>query len=558
MALELLLHKKNDTLSDNLIVLIHGLGASESTWRHDGVSWIDLFLTDETFSNLDIAEIKYETSHLANGLLASMGLNKIKLGRFKSFTVGKGNFTTIEILARELKREIDSRKIKQYKNVLLIGHSMGGLVAIRYILEELENNQTHNIKGMISLATPYNGSSMALYNQLIKNINKHAQIPSLAPNSNFLDETIRLWQKHLENMKINFKFYFGTEDTIVTENSAIPHIIRSKWVGGIPLPGDHSSILKVIDHSSTNYSHISEAIKEMFEKGIELKKKIVEEQRGRTFESLPVEFDKMLAIYEAKIESYLKETRDNMPFNAKSDDDILTDPLLKGFFEDFTWRTKVQKGISDFSRTYNNDPYIKEKNIIPTLQKIRELNLTYPEFKNKLRKEIQTFILDIPETRKTSSYKVALIEILKLMEDRYNKILLITGESGTGKTQLINSIIENYSLEDSLKYFSLSIPLIFNGFNIEKNIINSLNNFFDTDYQTLLEFNQLITSLADECSLKIFFIIDDLQKVCLTEASFYKNLKEFVERTTVFEWINWIISINEFDQYLILDDSQFL
>lgn len=62
---------------------------------------------------------------------------------------------------------------------------MGGLVAIRYILEELEHNQTHNVKGMISLATPYNGSSFALYNQLIKSINKHAQIPSLEPNSSF-------------------------------------------------------------------------------------------------------------------------------------------------------------------------------------------------------------------------------------------------------------------------------------------------------------------------------------------------------------------------------------
>lgn len=273
MALNLFLHRQNEKPSDNLIVLVHGLGASDNTWIHDGVSWIDLFLTDDTFENLDVAEITYDTSHLANGVLALMGIKKIKVGLFGRFTVGKGPFTNIEILARELKREIDSKRIKQYKNVILMGHSMGGLVAIRYILEEFENNQPHNVKGMISLATPYNGSSRALYSQLIKSINKHAQIPSLEPNSNFLDGTIRLWQKHLDKMNLDFKFFFGTADNIVPENSAIPHIVSSKWTGGVPLPGDHSGILKVENHSSTNYIHVSETVKEIFEKDILLKKK---------------------------------------------------------------------------------------------------------------------------------------------------------------------------------------------------------------------------------------------------------------------------------------------
>lgn len=279
MALDLTLYTKNETSSDNLVILIHGLGASRSTWIHNNVSWIDLFLSDPALNCLDVAEVRYDTSHLANGLLALMGVEKIKIGRFRSFTVGKGPYTNLEILARELKREIDSQKIKQYKNIILIGHSMGGLVAIRYILEEFENNQTNNIKGFISLATPYNGSSYALYSQLIKSINRHAQIPSLEPNSNFLDETIRLWQKHLDKLDLCYKFFFGTDDTIVPENSAIPHIVSSKWTGGIPLPGDHSGILNVKNHNSTIYIHVSEAVKEILEKDILIKKKKIDEQR---------------------------------------------------------------------------------------------------------------------------------------------------------------------------------------------------------------------------------------------------------------------------------------
>ncbi|MEM5598112.1 hypothetical protein AAHB53_20400 [Niallia circulans] len=62
-----------------------------------------------------MAEITYDTFHLANGLLALMGIKKLKLGKFKSFSVGKGPFTTIETLARELKREIDSKKLSNIK-----------------------------------------------------------------------------------------------------------------------------------------------------------------------------------------------------------------------------------------------------------------------------------------------------------------------------------------------------------------------------------------------------------------------------------------------------------
>lgn len=279
MALNLNLYKRNEDNSDNLVILIHGLGASESTWNQGGVSWIDLLLTDDSLTGLDVAEITYDTSHLANGILSLMGVEKIKLGIFSNFTVGKGPFTTIDILARELKREVDSKRIKQYKNVVLIGHSMGGLVAIRYLLEELEHNQPQNIKGIISIATPYNGSSLALFGQLIRRINKNAQIPSLEPNSKFLDKTIRLWQKHLSVINTKFHFFFGTEDRVVSENSAIPIVVSSKWEKGIPLPGDHSSILKVVDHSSTNYIHISEAVCEIIESDLNFKKNEIDKQK---------------------------------------------------------------------------------------------------------------------------------------------------------------------------------------------------------------------------------------------------------------------------------------
>ncbi|MGM7432608.1 alpha/beta hydrolase [Bacillus pacificus] len=267
MALNLTLHKNSQyENNENLIVLIHGLGAPDDTWVNNNIAWKDLFLTDLSLPNTDVAVVVYDTAHLANGILSTVGVKRLRLGRIRKISIDKGPFTSVEILARELKREIDSNRIKTYKRVILVGHSMGGLIAIRYLLEEMEHKQNHNVKGFISLATPYNGSSSALYAGLIKSINKHAQIPALEPNSKFLDDTIRLWQKHLGNIKTDFKFCFGTNDEIVSESSAVPHTVSSKWTGGIPLPGDHSSILAIQDHESTSYISVSEFIKEVIQK----------------------------------------------------------------------------------------------------------------------------------------------------------------------------------------------------------------------------------------------------------------------------------------------------
>jgi predicted esterase len=274
MALTLSLHRGDkEKPGHTLVVFIHGLGAPETTWINGDKTWKDLILTDNNLQNVDVAIAKYDTAHVALGLLNELGIKNIKIGWFRNITVGKGPFTDIKILSQELKRELNTNRSKEYEKVIIVGHSMGGLIGIRYILEEIEHNENINVKGFISLATPYNGSNKAFYNSLIKSIHKHAQIPALEPNSVFLDDTIRLWQKHKDNTNIKFTFCFGTNDEWVAQESSIPHIVSSKWRDSIPLPGDHSSILNVDNHESPSYVVVSESIQKILLEENELKKK---------------------------------------------------------------------------------------------------------------------------------------------------------------------------------------------------------------------------------------------------------------------------------------------
>jgi predicted esterase len=274
MALTLTYYPKHkEKQGEILVILIHGLGAADNTWINEETDWINLLLTDPDLPNIDVAMARYDTAHVAFGLLSKLNIKTLKIGTFKKISISQGPFTDIKTLAQELKRELSTKRAQRYKKIIIVGHSMGGLIGIRYILEEIEHNQPLRVKGFISLATPFNGATLAFYNDLFKKIHKHAQIPSLTPNSIFLDDTIRLWKKHEDKLEIDYSFCFGTQDTIVTPESALPHVMSSKWRDSIPLPGDHSTILYAKDHEAPVYKVVSESIQRVLEEDLQLKKK---------------------------------------------------------------------------------------------------------------------------------------------------------------------------------------------------------------------------------------------------------------------------------------------
>jgi pimeloyl-ACP methyl ester carboxylesterase len=255
MSLVLNTYKRDSLLNGQVLaVFIHGLGAQE-TWVSSAFDWKTKILETPELDGIDVGIVTYDTAHLVSGMFKFSG--KVQLGG-RELTIHQGNFSDIAELAHQLQRELGQRDLRQYRKIVLIGHSMGGLIGMHYILQELDHKGSIQIGGFISLATPYNGADLANYHKLIRVIQSHTQISDLAPNSNFLDSTNRLLNKYAQSPEvqgIDPRFYYGITDEIVPKESAIPHSFPI-WGGGLPLHGNHSSILDFTQSSSTVFREV--------------------------------------------------------------------------------------------------------------------------------------------------------------------------------------------------------------------------------------------------------------------------------------------------------------
>ncbi|MBW7454875.1 ABC-three component system protein [Paenibacillus sepulcri] len=244
-----------------LVLLIHGLGAPD-TWVMPGCDWRNQLLADPGLEEADVGIVKYETAHLISGLFGISGTYSI-MGR--NITVRKNNVIAVGDLAQHLKTKLSTGRFKSYQKIVIAGHSMGGLVGMRYILNEFENHKNVNrIGGYISYATPFNGSSMADFHKLIKPVHKHNQIVQLEPNCGFLDDMIRAYSEHQDPLRqqMMFNYCFGDKDPFVVKESAVPHTGRAHTYNEMrTLPGDHGTVLDLsAGILSTNYELLKDLI----------------------------------------------------------------------------------------------------------------------------------------------------------------------------------------------------------------------------------------------------------------------------------------------------------
>jgi pimeloyl-ACP methyl ester carboxylesterase len=215
----------------NLIIFIHGFIGSEETWiKKDGSRpLIDYIIKDEAiFNNFNIALFEYHTRLLdlfpqSNAILNFLLKNK----------------NPINLPINELSKLLESRiqyTCADYENIILIGHSMGGLVAKRFILDDLKKNTDSKVKLYVSLATPHSGSIIANFGKLLIN---NVQTKDLSALSESISSMNNEW---VQNKNLPKRIYGqGAYDKIVSKESSIALDADSQKV--IYSDDDHFSII---------------------------------------------------------------------------------------------------------------------------------------------------------------------------------------------------------------------------------------------------------------------------------------------------------------------------
>ncbi|MDH3282415.1 MAG: alpha/beta hydrolase, partial [Gammaproteobacteria bacterium] len=194
------------TLMRDLVVLLPGITGSvlqhngEDLWGLSGrAAWRVLVHLGKDFDKLRLEQDDLDSDDLGDGIRATRvmpdvhivpGLMKVD-GYSTTANMIRNNFEIVEgqigdsapanfyefpydwrrdnrVAARQLKALID-RQLPAWRKhsydrdakVILIGHSMGGLVA-RYYLEVLKGENWRNCKALITLGTPYRGALNAV------------------------------------------------------------------------------------------------------------------------------------------------------------------------------------------------------------------------------------------------------------------------------------------------------------------------------------------------------------------------------------------------------------
>lgn len=215
----------------NLIIFIHGFIGSEETWiKNDGsMPLIDFLIMDtEIHNNFNIALFEYHTK-----LLEIFSKTKAV------FNFLSKNKNTINLPINELSKLLESRiqyTCADYENIILIGHSMGGLIAKRFILDDLKKNTDSKVKLYVSLATPHSGSIISNFGKLIS---KNVQTKDLAALSETISTLNNEW---VQNKNLPRRIYGqGAYDKIVSKESSIALDADSQKV--IYSDDDHFSII---------------------------------------------------------------------------------------------------------------------------------------------------------------------------------------------------------------------------------------------------------------------------------------------------------------------------
>jgi pimeloyl-ACP methyl ester carboxylesterase len=188
-------HETGSASEKSLVLFIHGLGGKgEETWD----KFPELLLQDDEFARrYAIGFFSYPTMLVR--------------------TIFNRKAPSIQELAAGLRTQIENR-YAQFLSVVLVCHSLGGLIARKYLLDEFKAKRRTRVKGIVLFAVPNNGADLAGVANAVSW--RHHQVRQLCRGSDLIELLNEDWFTMGLPEVVRAKYVTGTQDHVVDRFSA--------------------------------------------------------------------------------------------------------------------------------------------------------------------------------------------------------------------------------------------------------------------------------------------------------------------------------------------------
>lgn len=181
-------------MSQGLILFVHGLGGdAQATWG----SFPQLIKSDPGLRNYELHFFSFPTS------LFSLPWSK--------------KYPKIQALAEALRTEIENR-FATHNCIILVCHSLGGLIARKYLIEEMKHKRALRVRGVLLYAVPNNGAALASIGNFVSW--RHNQLRQLCKNADVIRDLDSDWVTFQVDESIKIKYVIAALDRVVDELSA--------------------------------------------------------------------------------------------------------------------------------------------------------------------------------------------------------------------------------------------------------------------------------------------------------------------------------------------------
>jgi hypothetical protein len=237
-----------DNKSETLVLFIHGFIGGAETWRCPNAPSFPEFLNMESELNpsYDFGFFEYYTKLVDLYPKVQNSYSKVSAWINPRYRQAQKNIPVSEIAA--LLKSAMKYQLSQYQKIIIVAHSMGGLVAKKAIAEDLKESGSTKIQLFVSLAVPHQGAEGATFGSMISS---NIQIKNLKPINEFIMGLSQDWIS-LRN-KPKTLYCYGTNDRVVEKASAIA-LKGDDNYDEIAFYADHISICKPPDINSAIYS----------------------------------------------------------------------------------------------------------------------------------------------------------------------------------------------------------------------------------------------------------------------------------------------------------------